>query len=191
MDRVNKIRKIGGDKIALLGLFAASLLFAHMVVVSRSAILLSEPIQLSRTGLSVSMPQGNGWKSSEKWIPYENGFVLGSSFYRSANPTAEVLCLYIFSAETTEPQNLFVQKAEEVKGEIKKIEQIKTDTLIFNWTRIENPRNSHIVVFGTAKLSNNQRLDIEVRQTLNDPEMAENVFKKIVNSLKYEQNQLI
>jgi hypothetical protein len=191
MDRTYKIRKLGVDKITLLGLFGVSLLIAHMIVVSRSAILLSEPIPLKLSGLSISMPEGNGWKSTKKWIPYENGFILGSSFYRSANPTAEAICLYIISAETFDPQILFTQKANKYKGEITKIEQIKTDTLIFNWTRIENPKNSNIVVFGTAKLSNNHRLDIEVCQTLNDPEMAEQVFQKIINSLKYEQNQII
>ena len=191
MDRTYKIRKLGVDKIALLGLFAVSLLIAHMIVVSRSAILLSEPIPLKLSGLSVSMPDGNGWKSSKQWRPYENGFYLRSSFALGTNPTAEAHCLYNLSAETFDPQNLFVQKADEVEGEIKKIEQIKADTLIFNWTQIENPKNSRIVIFGTAKLPNNHRLDIEVQQIVNDPGMAEQVFKKIVDSLSYQENQLI
>jgi hypothetical protein len=60
MDKTYDIRKIGGDKIALLGLFVVSLIIAHAIVVSKSAILLSEPITLADTGLSVSMPLGNG-----------------------------------------------------------------------------------------------------------------------------------
>jgi hypothetical protein len=191
MDRTYKIRKLGVDKIALLGLFGASLLIAHMIVVSRSAILLSEPIQLKLIGLSVSMPDGNGWKSNKQWNPYENGFSLRSSFSLGANPTAEARCVYNLSAETFDPQNLFVQKADEVEGEIKKVEQIEKDTLVFNWTHIENPKNSRIVIFGTAKLPRNHRLDIEVQQIVNDPKMAEQVFKKIINSLNYKGNQLI
>ena len=68
MDKTYDIRKIGGDKIALLGLFIVSLLIARALVVSKSAILLSEPTRLTRSGLSVSMPEGNGWKSEGKWI---------------------------------------------------------------------------------------------------------------------------
>ena len=60
MDKTYDIRKIGGDKIALLGLFVVSLLIARFIVVSKSAILLLEPIPLTDTGLSVSMPDGNG-----------------------------------------------------------------------------------------------------------------------------------
>jgi len=191
MDRTYKIRKLGVDKIALLGLFAVSLLIAHMIVVSRSAILLSEPIPLKLSGLSVSMPDGNGWKSNKQWESYENGFYLGSIFTLGTNSTAKARCVYNLSAETFDPQILFTQKADEVKGEIKKIEQIKTDTLIINWTHIENPKNSRIVIFGTARLPNNHRLDIEVQQIVNDPGMAEQVFKKIVDSLSYQENQLI
>ena len=188
MDRAYKIRKFGVDKIALLGLFAVSLLIAHMIVVSRSAILLSEPIQLKLSGLSVSMPEGNGWKSNKQWKPYDNGFSLRSSFTLGANPTAEARCVYNLSVETFDPQNLFTQKAVEIEGEIKKVDQIEKDTLIVNWTHIENPKNSRIVIFGTAKLPNNHRLDIEVQQIVNDPKMAEQVFKKIVDSLKYEES---
>ena len=192
MDRTYKIRKIGGDKIVLLGLFAVSLLIARSIVISRSAILLSEPIHLSHSGLSVSMPEGNGWRSEKQWRPYENAFTLRSSFTLDTNsPTAEARCEYILSAETTDPQNLFSQKADAVEGDILKIEQIRTESLIFNWTYIKNPKNSLIVVYGTAKLSENRRLDIEIQQIRNDPEMAEQAFKKIVSKLVYEEVQLI
>jgi hypothetical protein len=192
MDRTYKIRNIGGDKIVLLGLFAVSLLIARFIVTSRSAILLSEPIHLSRSGLSVSMPEGNGWRSEKQWRPYENTFTLRSSFTLDTNsPTAEARCVYILSAETTDPQNLFSQKADDLEGKILKIEQIRTESLIFNWTYIKNPKNSLIVVYGTAKLSQNRRLDIEIQQIRNDPEMAEHAFKKIVNNLEYEEVQLI
>lgn len=192
MNKTYKIRKIGGDKIALLGLFVVSLLIARVIVVSRSAILLSEPIQLPRSGLSVSMPEGNGWKSDKQWRYYENGFSLRSRFaLGTKNPTAEARCVYIPATETTNPQSLFVQKAFDVKGEIVKVDRITKDTLTFDWAYIENPEASLIFIFGTAKLSYNRRLDIEVWQITNDPEMAERAFKKIVQNLNFEENQLI
>ncbi|MBN1803979.1 MAG: hypothetical protein JW837_01890 [Sedimentisphaerales bacterium] len=192
MDRNYKLRKIAGDKIFLLGLFVASLLIARLVVASKSAILLSKPIYLSTVGLSVSMPEKNGWKAEKQWRPHENGFALRSSFtVDTNNPTAEVRCVYIAYAETTDPQRLFSQKAYDIEGEIKKTGQIKKDNLIFNWAYIENPKNSLIVVYGTAKLSQNSRLEIEIQQIRNDPQMAEKAFKKIVNNLDYEEPQLI
>lgn len=192
MDKTYKIRKIGGDKIALLGLFVVSLLIAHMIVVSRSAILLSAPIKLPRSGLSVSMPEGNGWKSDKQWSYYENVFSLRSIFaLGTKNPTAEARCVYILTTKTIDPQNLFVQKALDVEGEIVKEDRITKDTLTFDWAYIENPNTSLIFIFGTAMLSYNRRLDIEVRQIMNDPEMAERAFKKIVQNLNFEENQII
>ena len=192
MDKTYDIRKIGGDKIALLGLFIASLLIARMIVVSKSAILLSEPITLTDTGLSISMPQGNGWKSEKQWSLHENGFSLRSIFaLGSRSPSAEVHCRYVKATETTNLQGLFEYKAFEVKGEIVKVDQIYNDTLTFDWTLIENRKISLILIFGTAKLSHNRRFDIEVKQIMNDPEMAEQVFKKIVTNLNFEDNQLL
>ncbi len=192
MDKTYKIRKIGGDKIALLGLFVVSLLIARIIVISRSAILLSEPIKLPRSGLSVSMPEGNGWKSDKQWRYYENRFFLRSRFaVGSKTPTAEARCVYILETETTDPQSLFVQKAFDVEGEIVKVDQMKKDTLIFDWAHIEKPKTSLIFIFGTAKLPDNRRLDIEVQQIMNEPEMAERAFKKIVKNLNFEDNQLM
>ena len=192
MDRTYKIRKIGGDKIALLGLFVVSLLIALIIVVSRSAILLSEPIQLSRSGLSVSMPEGNGWKSEKQWRNFENGFFLRSRFALGTKQhTAEARCVYILATRTTNPQSLFVQKALDVEGEIVKVEQITKDTLTFDCAYIEKPKTSLIFIFGTAKLPDNRRLDIEVQQYMNDPEMAERAFKQIVKNLNFEENLLM
>ena len=192
MDKTYDIRKIGGDKIALLGLFVVSLLIARIIVVSKSAILLSEPITLTDTGLSVSMPQGNGWKSEKQWSLHENGFSLRSIFaLGSRNPSAEAHCRYIKATETTNLQGLFEYKAFEVKGEIVKVEQIYNDTLTFDWALIVNPKISLIFIFGTTKLSHNRRLDIEVQQIMNDPEMAERVFKKIITNLNFEDSQLL
>jgi hypothetical protein len=192
MDKTYDIKKIGGDKIALLGLFVASLLIARMIVVSKSAILLSEPIPLTDTGLSVSMPDGNGWKSEKQWSFHENGFSLRSIFaLGSRSPSAEAHCRYVKATETTDLQSLFERKAFDVKGKIVKVDQIYNDTLTFDWTLIENPKISLIFIFGTAKLTHNRRLDIEVQQIMNDPEMAEQVFKQIVKKLNFEENQLL
>ena len=151
MDKTYDIRKIGGDKIALLGLFIVSLLTARMIVVSKSAILLSEPITLTDTGLSVSMPQGNGWKSEKQWRHYENGSSLRSIFaLGSRNPSAEVHCRYVKATETTDLQSLFEHKAFGVEGEIVKVDQIYKDTLTFDWVLIENKKISLIFIFGTA-----------------------------------------
>ena len=189
MDKTYDIRKIGGDKIALLGLFIVALLIARIIVVSKSALVLSEPIKLTQAGLSVSMPAGNGWKSEKKWKSHENGFSISSIFALGSNrPTAWANCRYLLVAETTAPQIRFEQKASEVEGRIVKTDQTQMDTLIFDWALIEKPQTPLSFIFGTAKLPNNYQLDIEVHQIMGDAEMAERTFNRIVKTLSFKDN---
>ncbi len=189
MDKTYDIKKIGVDKIALLGLFVLSLLIARLIVASKSAIILSEPMKLTQAGLSVSMPAGNGWKSEKQWNYHENSysFSISSNFTpRPGKPTAWAYCRYLLAAETTTPQMRFEQRALEVKGVIIKTERMQIDTLTIDWVHIQKPRTSFSFLFGTAKLPNNHQLDIEVHQIIGDAEMAELTFKRIVKSLNFE-----
>jgi hypothetical protein len=192
MDKTYDIRKIGGDKIALLGLFIVALLIAHLIVVRKSALVLSEPIKLPHTDLSVSMPAGNGWESEKQWKYRENAFSLISTFTRGTNkPTAWVQCRYLLAAEQNPPQMRFKQQASEVDGEIVKTDQTKTDALTFDWALIEKPQTVLGFIFGTANLPDNRQLDIEVHQVMGDSEMAERAFKSILKSLTLKDNRLL
>lgn len=187
MDKAYGTKKIGGDKIALLGLFILAVLIARFIVTSRSALILSEPIKLDHTGLSVSMPSGNGWKNSKQWHYQDNVFSLSSNFTPGSNkPTAWAYCRYLLAVQTTSPQIRFEQKASELGGEIVKTDLTITDTLIFDWVLIKKPQTPLSFVFGTAELPNNCLLDIEVYQIMGNSEMAERTFKSIIKSLNFE-----
>jgi hypothetical protein len=191
MDKTYDIKKIGGDKIALLGLFVVALLIARLIVASKSALILSEPIILAQAGLSVSMPSGNGWKSEKQWNYHKNAssFSLSSNFSPgSGKPTAWAHCRYLLAAETTTPQIRFEQMASEVDGAIIKTDWMQIDTLTIDWALIEKPQTPLSFIFGTAKLPNNHQLDIEVHQIMGDAEMAELAFKRIVKSLNFESS---
>ena len=191
MDKTYDIKKIGSDKIALLGLFVVALLIARLIVASKSALILSEPIILTQAGLSVSMPSGNGWKSEKQWNYHENAssFSLSSNFTPgSGKPTAWAHCRYLLAAETTTPQIRFEQMASEVDGAIIKTDWMQIDTLAIDWALIEKPQTPLSFIFGTAKLPNNHQLDIEVHQIMGDAEMAELAFKRIVKSLNFESS---
>ena len=189
MNKTYDIRKIGGDKIALLGLFIIALLIARIIVASRSALVLSEPITLTDTGLSVSMPAGNGWKSEKQWRYHENAFFLSSNFALGSNrPTAWAQCRYLLAAEMTTPQMRFEQRSFEVDGAIIKTDRMQIDTLTIDWALIEKPQTPLSFIFGTAKLQNNHQLDIEVHQIMGDDEMAERTFKSIVKTLSFKDN---
>ncbi len=192
MNETYGTRKLGADKIVLLGLFIVALLTARLIVALKSALSLSEPIQLPRTGLSVSMPTGNGWRSEKQWKHQENIFTLSSNFaLGSGRPTARAHCQYLLAAQTTTPQIRFTQKAFELDGEIVETGQAQTDTLTIDWAHINKPEVLLSTFLGTAELPNNRQLDIEVRQITGDAELTERAFKRIVKSVNFKDNQLL
>jgi hypothetical protein len=180
------------DKIALLGLFILSLLTAHLIVNFKSRISFSDPIRLFKTGLSVSIPAGQAWQSDRQWQYQENMFSLSSLFPRGAErPTTWANCRYLLSAETTTPQMRFEIRASEIEAVIAETNQTHTDTLTIDWARIEKNDVHFTMFFGTARLPDNRQLDIEVSQIAGDGELAELVFKHIVETLVFDDNQLL
>ena len=190
MNKTYDIRKLGGDKIALLGLFALSLLTARIVVGLKSTLVLSDPIPLPGTRISVAVPTGNGWQSQEKWMLRGEVFVLNSSF--SAGPgeaTAGVICRYQQAVRANTLRTLFEQKAREFDGVIVTIDQIVTVSLIFDWAQIKGEESPLTVFLGTAVLSEDRQLDIEVFEITGDAEQAEKTFKQIVESVNIEDGR--
>jgi hypothetical protein len=190
--RVWEPRKLGGDKLALLGLFVLALLAARFVVALKSAIPLSGPIELPHAGLSVSVPRGNGWHSEEKWEFQENAFVVSSVLtLASSHPVAQARCRYLLATEPTAHRIRFEQRASEVDGTIVKTDQTRAAALAIDWVHIEKPEILLDTFMGTAELPDNRQFDIEVSQITGDTELAERTFKAIVDSLSFKDNQLL
>jgi hypothetical protein len=205
MNGTYETRKRGVDKIALFGLLIAALMIARFIVVSRSSIVLSEPIKLGYAGLSVSIPTGNGWQSEKQWKYQQNAFTLGSFFNPgSGSVTTLVSWRYLLAATKATPDALFKEKASAVGGaKIAKTGQIKMDRpgssftkgsqngslLTLNWAHIKRSKMLFDTFFGVMELPNNRRLDIEVYQTMGDTDLAEGIFKSVTESLKFTDNQ--
>lgn len=184
------LRKLGGDKVALLGLFVLALLAARFVVGLKSAISLSEPVSLPGEGISVCVPSGNGWYNEKQWALVENSFALRSVFaLPSGKPTAQVSCRYLLAAEPAAPGAQFERKAREVNGAvIIKTGQVQAATLTIDWAHIQQPDILLDIFFGIAKLPNGCQFDIEVRQTTGGADLAARIFQSIVGSLNFDKS---
>lgn len=192
MDDTHGIKKHEYDKIALLGLFVLSLLMAYLIVAFRSKLLFSDPIRLSQTGLSVSMPSGRSWQSDKQWNYQDNMFSVSSLFPRGSDrPTAWASCRYLLSAETATPQMRFKQRASAINAVVMQTNQIQTDTLTIDWVRMDIPELYFSMFLGTSRLPDSRQLDIEVGQIAGETEKAERIFKRIIESLKFEDNRLL
>jgi hypothetical protein len=195
MDETYGIKKAGGDKIALLGIFALSLLAAYFITASKSALLLSEPIELSHTGLALSVPRGNGWLSEKQWKYHENAFTLSSVFAPGlARPIAIVRCQYIVTADKMTVQARFEQKASTVNGTIVKVDQTRKGALTVDWAQVKKTLpygRAQNLFFGTAELPGNRLLNIEVHQIGCSTNIVEKAFRHIVENLNFKDNRLL
>jgi len=192
MDKTGKMKKYAADKIALLGIFVVALLIARFIIASRSAIVLSGPIKLPNGGLSVSIPTGNGWQSDKQWRYKENGFTLSSFFAPgSGSVTTLTRCRYLLAATKTTADTIFGQMASDIDGVIEKTDQAPAGELTIDLAHIKNKKTLLEIFFGTVRLPNSRRLDIEVHQTAGDAGLAEQVFKQIASSITFKNNQLL
>ena len=190
MSEAYNIRKLGGDKIALLGLFAVSLITARLVVGLRSTLILSEPIQLQLAGLSISVPTGNGWQRQEGWATDGSSFILSSRFSSApGHETAGVICMYRSARGMATPTTRFEQRARKYNGLIVEVKQTMTNSLIFEWARIKGEEARVTVFLATTPLPGNRLLDIEVYEITGDAEQAEQVFNRVIESVNLEDGR--
>lgn len=191
MNRKFELKKIEADKIVLLSLFAVSLLIAHIITSVKSVLIFSEQIELTHTGLSISVPFGHGWQSKKEWEYQANYFTLSSNFTANSDrPTAWAFCQYILNAETPPPQTWFEQKASEIDGSILETGQDRVDALTVDWAHIGQPKLLFNSFLGTIELPYNRRLNIEVHEITGEVELAEKVFKQILDSFTFEEDKL-
>ncbi len=179
-------------EVVLLVLFAIGLLVAQLITASRSAVVLSEPIALQHAGLSVSIPTGRGWQGRQQWEYHNNAFNLTSVFSTGSGRVCGLArCRYLLAAEQQQPHKRFEQKALEVDGVIARQQQTYSGDLVVNWAHIEKPKTPLNVFFATIELPGRRQLDIEVQQLTSESKSAESAFMKMLESLSFEDNQLL
>ena len=187
-----RLKRFETDKIALLGLFVLALLAAYILVLVKSALIFSEPIELTHLGLSVSMPVGHGWHSEKQWRYHKNTYTLSSNFAVSSDkPIAVAYCQYMLAPEAMSPKMWYEQKAVEVEGAVIEMDQEQINGLTVDWAHIERPELLLSIFLGTTELPNDRRLNIEVHQFTNDIDFAEVVFRQIIESLSFKGDQRI
>jgi len=180
------------DKLVLLGFLVIAVLAAQLIVRSRSSILLSEPVILRHSGVSVAIASGNGWENEMQWKYIDNSFSISSHYSPHPKlPTAWTRCRYLIAASKDSSDNIFENRALAVGGTIEETGQIQTESLTIEWAHIKKKKTPLDYFIGSAELPNNRRLEIETYLTTGDTILAEQVFKTIVENVKFQNNKLL
>jgi hypothetical protein len=195
MAESDKTRRHIAEEIALAALLVISLLVARLVVELRSVIRLTSPIELSRTGVSVSMPQGNGWRCDGKWTYSDAGFTINSIFaVRAGAVLSYARCHYILASQRLTVQERFNEDAAKMDGEV--VETGRMDVgragaqqLVVDWAKISGDELE--MVSGVCELVGGRRLEIEILQTSDEKDLTQSIFERIVKGIQFNDNGLL
>jgi hypothetical protein len=174
--------------IALPALLVISLLTARLVMHSKTGLRLSPPIELNRSGLSVSMPSGNGWQCEEKWSFEDSNFIVSSISGTGLNDMSYAQCRYLLVGGTETPQERLSQKYSETKLIV--TGQSTEDSLTVNWATINTDSGVEIIL-GICDLADGRQLEIEVLQSASEQNPAKDIFEKIIESIRFSDNGLL
>ena len=153
------MKKIGADKIFLLAMFVLSLLIARVIVSSRTSIKLSNPIAIEYIGISVEIPEGNGWTGEKKWKHNENTLVLRSTFDPDGRgQLAAVTCTYRLASSRETAGQWLVDFNGELGTNIDKQGTINISQGEFKWASIMYPQSGISAIVGTVGLDDGRWL---------------------------------
>ena len=185
----NKTGKQIAKTIALPALLVISLLAARLVMQSKTGIRMSAPIDLNRSGLSVSMPSGNSWQCKEKWSFEDSSFNISSIFAVSGlNDKAYAQCRYLLAAGEETPTERLDQEYSGKK--LVATGQSTSGNLTANWATINTDSGVEIIL-GVCELADGRQLEIEVLQSASEQNTAKDIFEKIFKSIRFSDNGLL
>jgi hypothetical protein len=184
----NKTPHHTAKTIALPALLVISLLAARLVMHSKTGLIMSEAIELNRSGLSVSMPSGNGWLCEEKWSFDDSSFNVSGIFGTGPGDRAYAQCRYLLAADLETPQERLDRKYPGTK--LDATGQSTEGSLTVNWAII-NIDSGIEIILGVAQLAGGRQLEIEVLQGAFEQNPAKDIFEKIVKSIRFSDNGLL
>ncbi|MBN1457835.1 MAG: hypothetical protein JW912_08285 [Sedimentisphaerales bacterium] len=179
-------------EVVLLVTFAFSLLVGYYIVQERQKIRLSPPIKLDYTGVSVSIPSGEGWKNFGSWQFRENDsdYMLSAQMTSRGHVLAIVRWRYILASEKITTYQLLAKRAADGGAEIVKTSQYSVGDALIEWAQATVPGGLKNVFFGIAQLDNGRTLEVDAMAP-SDQDLARLIFRRVCNSLKYRPNDLL
>jgi hypothetical protein len=185
MNEEYELRKHGADKIVFLGIFIISISIAWLIVKVKSTLEFSKPIELPHSGLSLVIPTGKGWLSTEQWQYFNNSYLLSSILRSGKSAAATVSCRYLINTQDITPEMLLNQDANDPNNTIIEKNRIQKGNLTISWVHLERPFTRFL---GTVNLPLNRTVIIEVNQTTFEIDVAEKIFKTIIDSINYKED---
>ena len=185
------VKRYSLAEIALLAIFVLGLAIAYMIVEIRHRVILSEPIGLVGSGLSVSMPTNPGWEYETTWrYESDNNMALIAQLQVGRTRKASILWRYAICSPSESAQDILQQRVQQSDS---KIDDIKTlsSPLPMHYTIVYPSGSSDNAFYlGVIPLDFGRHLELQVfiHQQL-DFSYAETLFRALAGGIHYQPPQ--
>jgi len=192
MNEKTVVRKYSVTEVVLLATFALSLLAGYYIVRQRQKMHLSPPIELDYSGVSVSIPAGEGWKNSGSWKYREDAsdYMLSAQLTSRGHVLAIARWRYILAPEKITTYQLLAKRASDGGAKIVKTSHYSVGNVLIEWAKATVPGGLKNVFFGIAQLDNGRSIEVDAMAP-SDQDLAKLIFRKVCNSLEYRPNDLL
>ncbi len=184
--------KYGKSELTLLAIFAIGLILSNIMVLKRSEIKLSPPIELQGSGLSVRIPVGNTWNSAGKWQynPKDNSFDLSSALQLGNQVESRVICRYSLAPEPTPASDRISDNDMGQETVITDSGRISTGQIDIYWLQLAMGGGMSDSYIAEADLPDGRTLSILIFASA-DEKTATILLESICESIEFKQNQLL
>lgn len=186
------LKKYAVPEVILLAIFVIGLLISYAIVVSRSYIKLSPPVEMPAAGFSFSMPQGNGWQTGSTVQFEENSYYL-TAVQKAAGDkvAARLTVMYLVAAGTIDANDWITAKAAQMGGRIRDRQRIEGQNVLTNAAMLEMRGQSMRIFFGITSLPGGRNVLIEAVDTADDDSWGWNVLTTVAKSFAFKGNPLL
>jgi hypothetical protein len=190
--KAETLKKYAVSEVVLLAIFVIGLIISYAIVVSRSYIKLSSPVEVPSAGFSFSMPQGNGWQTGTDVQFEENSYYLTAVQKAAGDKVATRLTvMYVVAAGTIDANGWLKLKAAQMGGRIFGERRIEGRDICTIAAMFEMRGQSMRLFCGIASLPGGRNVLIEAIDTTDDESWGWNVLTSVAESFAFKGNPLL
>ena len=184
------IKRYSVAEIALLALFVLGLAIAQIIVKVRHRVILSEPISLIGSGLSVSMSNNLGWEHETSWRhESDNNIALVGQLQIDRSRGVSVQWRYCFGSPVESAQEILLQRVQQSDSTISDAETLSGSVPMEYGIVTPAGGSSEPFYFGVVRLDFGRHLELQVYTHQVDLYYAEDILLALAKSIQYELPQ--
>ncbi len=172
--------------LALLAFFAIGLFTARIIVKARQKPILSEPIVLPGSGISVSKPINIGWESTRSWqYESDNSLTLVAQQFQDSPRQVEIRWRYLLCSSDENAWEALAEKFEQVNVIFGKVQTLD-GSVPMEYTSIRSRGGlGRTFYVGIAQLEFGRALELRVQPSQMSGIDAEELFLALAGSIQY------